>query len=159
MASSVCYYRLKTAKPLMGCYYPIWWSCSGKSLVRIICQGLTCKRSWQDRIPFVLFVGVATSVDLFQVKLSSRATQCLQGQSFHIEHVDIESLFLALHARQSGATFNKRTTDAEERHLLRIGPQLSRAIMGRQREHVQSPSALIHALKVRYLFTLFHQNG
>ncbi|KAI5236205.1 hypothetical protein E4T43_08790 [Aureobasidium subglaciale] len=39
---------------------------------------------WQDRIPFVFFFGVATSIENFSVKLSKKAIRCIQGQRFDV---------------------------------------------------------------------------
>ncbi|KAL9104473.1 MAG: hypothetical protein Q9163_000566 [Psora crenata] len=47
--------------------------------------------SWCDRIPFVLLFGIATTVELFQSKLSNSAFRCIQGERFEVQYVDIET--------------------------------------------------------------------
>ena len=91
--------------------------------------------SWLDRIPFVLLFGVATSIDIFQAKLSRAAIRCIQGDQFDVEPVE--------------ASLERVFSDAVgPESLLRPGPALSKLLLDRQRDHVQSTQAFASALKV-----------
>ena len=90
--------------------------------------------SWSDRIPFVILFGIATSVELFQEKLSGDTINYLDGSAFAIQQVDVEEIFKAFQSEQS---------------TLWIGPGLGRIILQRQKDYIQSPSTFINSLKVK----------
>ena len=91
------------------------------------------KSSWSDRIPFVLLFAIATSVELFQEKLSRDSLRYLDGSAFDIQHVDVEDILREFHSEQT---------------TLWIGSGLCRIILQRQRDYIQSHSTLINSLKV-----------
>ena len=95
----------------------------------------------------MLLFGIATSVDLFQSKLSRSAIQCLDGQQFNVEHVEIERLFAASHTepptRQIISGIDGNTIER-----LWLGPLLSRLIIDQQKICIQSSSNFISALEV-----------
>lgn len=91
------------------------------------------KSSWNDRIPFVLLFGLATSVELFQEKLSRDTIRLLEGSAFDVQQLDIEDVFKAFQSEQS---------------TLWLGPGLSRAILQRQKDYIQSHSTFISSVKV-----------
>lgn len=91
------------------------------------------KSSWSDRIPFVLLFGIATSVELFQEKLSRETIRYLDGSAFDVQQVHIEDVFKAF---------------SSEETTLWMGPGLSRIILQRQKDYIQSHSSFINALKV-----------
>ena len=91
------------------------------------------KSSWSDRIPFVLLFGIATSVELFQEKLSRETIRYLDGSVFDVQQVDVEDIFKEFQSEQT---------------TLWVGPGLSRFILQRQKDYIQSHSSFINALKV-----------
>ncbi|KAI9640812.1 Origin recognition complex subunit 3 [Ciborinia camelliae] len=95
--------------------------------------------SWQDRIPFVLLFGIATSVDLFQERLSRAATRSLHGAQFDVEQTNsiLETIFLKVIAGPDAP--------------IRLGPGILSSLMERQNDHVQSVQAFIGALKYAYM--------
>lgn len=95
--------------------------------------------SWLDRLPFVLLFGIATSAENFEDRLSGKSTRYLQGQKFDVTQSDeiIEKLF--------GATV--ASTDGR----LRLGPTLSRRILDRQKDHVQSVQDFVDGMKYAYM--------
>ncbi|KAI9680013.1 MAG: hypothetical protein M1817_005028 [Caeruleum heppii] len=94
--------------------------------------------SWLDRIPFVLLFGIATSLEIFQSKLPRAAIRCLQGKTFDVERAEesLERVFSSAMGRTSA---------------LRLGPGLSRMLLQRQRDHVQSVAAFVNSLKYAYM--------
>ncbi|KAF2187801.1 hypothetical protein K469DRAFT_569244 [Zopfia rhizophila CBS 207.26] len=95
--------------------------------------------SWLDRLPFVLLFGIATSAESFEDRLTGKAPRYLQGQKFNVTQSDeiIEKLFSATIA----------STDVS----LRIGPNLSRRILERQKDHVQNVQDFSDSLKYAYM--------
>lgn len=106
--------------------------------------------AWRDRIPFVLFFEITTSVDLFQSKLSNRAIRCLKGRSFAIEHLDAETLFMDLQKAQLDEINSQRRDDPSKGAMTApwLGSSLSKRIMTRQLNHVQSHTSFTRAVKV-----------
>lgn len=95
--------------------------------------------SWLDRLPFVLLFGIATSAESFEDRLSGKSLRYLEGQKFDVTQSDeiVEKLFSATIAR----------TDVP----LRIGPNVARRILDRQRDHVQNPQDFSDGLKYAYM--------
>lgn len=91
------------------------------------------KSSWSDRIPFVLLFGIATSVEIFQEKLSRDTIRYLDGSAFNVQQVDVEDIFKAFQSEQP---------------TLWVGPDLSKFILQRQKDYIQSHSEFINSLKV-----------
>lgn len=91
------------------------------------------KSSWNDRIPFVLLFGIATSVELFQGMLSRDTIRRLNGSAFDVQQVEVEDVFKAFQSDQP---------------TLWLGPRLSRIILQRQKEYIQSHSTFIMSVKV-----------
>src|SRR4051794_29312505 len=89
-----------------------------------------------DRIPFVLLFGIATSVDLFNERLSRAASRCLYGAQFDVEQTSavLETVFQKVIAGPGAP--------------LRLGPVLVSTLIERQHDHVQSVQAFTAALKV-----------
>ncbi|KAK6001598.1 hypothetical protein QM012_002929 [Aureobasidium pullulans] len=97
---------------------------------------------WQDRIPFVFFFGVATSIENFSVKLSKKATRCIKGQRFDV--VKAESAL----ERITDALYASSDLDAPS---LWMGPGICSATLRRQREHIQSLDAFVDSVQYAYL--------
>ncbi|CCD45497.1 similar to origin recognition complex subunit 3 [Botrytis cinerea T4] len=95
--------------------------------------------SWLDRIPFLLLFGIATSVELFQERLSRVAARSLHGAQFDVEQTSsiLENIFLKVIAG----------SDAP----IRLGPGILSSLMERQNDHVQSVQAFVGALKYAYM--------
>lgn len=81
----------------------------------------------------MLLFGIATSVELFQEKLSRETIRYLDGTAFDVQQVDVEDIFKAF---QSGQT------------TLWTGPGLSRILLQRQNDYIQSHSSFVNSLKV-----------
>ncbi|KAE9971384.1 hypothetical protein EG328_003140 [Venturia inaequalis] len=94
---------------------------------------------WSDRIPFVLFFGIATSVENLQDRLSQSSIRYLDGRQFDVVQADdiLEDIFFA--------TTGSRTTP------LRLGAQLSHMLLERHREHLQSVQDFAAALQYAYM--------
>ncbi|CAG8952603.1 hypothetical protein HYFRA_00009709 [Hymenoscyphus fraxineus] len=105
----------------------------------LLVELITLFNSWKDRIPFVLLFGIATSVELFQERLTQSASRCIYGIQVDVEQssVIIEKIFQKAVA-SSGAT-------------LRLGPTLLSTLIERQKSYVQSVQSFIAAIKYTYM--------
>ena len=81
----------------------------------------------------MLLFGIATSVELFQEKLSRDTIRYLDGSAFDLQRVGAEDVFKAFQSEQP---------------MLWLGPRLSRTILQRQKDYIQSHSTFINSLKV-----------
>ena len=90
-----------------------------------------------DRIPFVLLFGIATSIDLFQGRLSQATLNLLQATHFEINQVNIDVLF---------KTIMTPVPPAE----LWLGPSLSRSILQRHTEFMQTTTDFVRSIKVAH---------
>lgn len=95
--------------------------------------------SWNNRIPFTLLFGIATSLDLFQERLPRAATRSLHGAQFDVEQTSslVERIF------------KKVLTGGHA--PLRLSTSLVTSMMERQQEHAQSVQSFTAALKVSRL--------
>lgn len=92
--------------------------------------------SWRNRIPFILLFGIATSVELFNERLSRAASRCLHGAQFDVEQTSslLERIFLKAVAGVDTP--------------LRLSSSVVSSLIERQYDHVQSVQSFITALKV-----------
>ena len=91
--------------------------------------------AWNGRIPFVILFNIATSVELFQEKLSRDTIRRLDGAEFRAEGIDVEEVFQTVN---------------DYRSKLWLGPSLSDQMLQQQRDYIQSPLALKEAVKVSF---------
>ena len=91
--------------------------------------------SWNDRIPFALLFGIATSIDLFQEKLSRATMRSLQGVRFDMEQLAVDEIL-------------KAAVSLDESRSLWLGPGLSSTMIQRHNDYVQSTSFFVEAIKV-----------
>ncbi len=91
--------------------------------------------SWNDRIPFVLLFGIATSIGLFQEKLSRATVRSLQGMRFDMEQLAVDEIL-------------KVAVSLDEFRSLWLGPGLSNTMIQRHSDYVQSTSFFIETIKV-----------
>lgn len=102
---------------------------------------LISNSSWNDRIPFILIFGIATSLEIFQDKLSRATLRRLQGETFDVSHVDIEEIFQA-------------ATALDQSRTVCLGPGLYNAILQHQKDNIQDVSTFIRAVKVIYVWLI-----
>ena len=116
-------------------------------------RSLILSSAWRDRIPMCLFFGIRTSIELFEAKLSDRAGQSFDAQSFFVENVQIEELFMVNQnmdpREQKHDARDDRNSNSSPSHHLWLGPRLIQRILSRQSQNALSPLTYIHTLKVR----------
>lgn len=89
--------------------------------------------SWSDRIPFILLFSIATSVELFQSKLSRDPIRHLSGAEFQVKRIDFERIFKDIHHQEL---------------TLFLGSTISNLILQQHKDFIQSPTAFVQTVKV-----------
>ncbi|OAX85443.1 hypothetical protein ACJ72_00168 [Emergomyces africanus] len=99
--------------------------------------------SWVDRIPFVLLFGIATSVELFEARLPRSLANLLQGRRFDIQDSgdSVDRIYTTLQISQKGT--------------LWLGPNVSRILFEKSRDHFQSPEGFANGIKYAYMAHFF----
>ncbi|PWW78804.1 hypothetical protein C7212DRAFT_273164 [Tuber magnatum] len=100
---------------------------------------ITLFGSYLDRIPFVLLVGIATSVEIFHDKLPKSTIRLMRGNKFDVERAE-ECL---------AQIFNDSMTS--DKAVLRLGASVCDFLLERYRDHTQSIQAFVAALKYAYM--------
>ena len=93
---------------------------------------------WKDRIPLVLLLSIATSIEFLQQRLSKDARKCVRGQLFDV----------APYAEQVERVFDAVTS---EHNTSWIGPNLMRSILERQNDHIQSIHSFVDAVQYAHM--------
>ena len=101
--------------------------------------------SWQDRIPFVLVLEIATSLELFESQLPRQTLSLLSA-----------TIFEAKSAMEVLDVLFRAATDPDDGRPLWLGPSTSKLLLDRQTEHAQSAGAFISSLKYMYLMHFFN---
>ncbi|KAL6906819.1 origin recognition complex subunit 3 N-terminus domain-containing protein [Trichoderma evansii] len=100
---------------------------------------ITLLSSWRPQIPFTLLFGIATSIDLLESRLLKSACRLIHGAQFDCVQTDtiLENVF-------KGAVISSDVP-------LRLGPQILRSMLDRQRDHMAGIQAFISSLKYVYM--------
>ena len=93
---------------------------------------------WQDRIPFVLFFSIATSLEFLQQRLSRDAVKCLAGRMFDVAPAaeEIERVFDAITGPEAS---------------IWIGANLLGNVLERQSDYIQGIGSLVYAVQYAYM--------
>ena len=83
----------------------------------------------------MLLLSIATSIELFEERLSQSTIKILHGTRFDLAQVDTDILFRA-------------TTALAQPQGILLGPGISSTILQRHKDFVQSSSDFIRTLKV-----------
>ncbi len=96
--------------------------------------------SWQDRIQFTVLFGIATSVELFQARLSKSTAQHLYGGQFDVVQANsvLENVF--------------QDAIVSPDVMLRLGPSLLRSLVERQHDQIAGIHAFTSSVKVRIMW-------
>ncbi|KAF8544307.1 origin recognition complex subunit 3 N-terminus-domain-containing protein [Trichophaea hybrida] len=105
----------------------------------ILADLISLFNAYLDRIPFVLLLGIATSLDIFHEKLPKATIRMMQGDKFDVERAE-ECL---------AQVFNNAVLG--DKSILRLGSSVCDLLMERQRNHTQSIQTFIAALKYAYM--------
>ncbi|TFB03827.1 Origin recognition complex subunit 3 [Trichoderma ghanense] len=100
---------------------------------------ITLLSSWRPQIPFTLLFGIATSIDLLENRLLKAACRLIYGAQFDCVQTEtiLESVFMG--------------TVVASDIPLRLGPQILRGMLDRQRDQMAGIQAFISSLKYVYM--------
>ncbi|KAH6604715.1 hypothetical protein Trco_006422 [Trichoderma cornu-damae] len=100
---------------------------------------ITLLSSWRPQIPFTLLFGIATSIDLLESRLLKSACRLIYGVQFDCVQTEtiLEEVF-------KGAVVSSDVP-------LRLGPQILRGMLDRQRDQMAGIQAFISSLKYVYM--------
>ena len=114
--------------------------------VGVLAELIDILDSWQDRIPFVLVLEVATSLELFESQLPRQTLGLLEATVFEAKTATdvLDVLFRAA-----------IEPDPEGTHQLWLGSATSKLLLDKQTEHAQSAGAFISSLKYMHLMHFF----
>lgn len=99
-------------------------------------------RSWLDRIPFTVLLGISTSVELFEGRLPRSCASLLQGRHFEVQEAGncVDRIYEALQADLTGR--------------LWLGRNITSTLFERSSDFFQSPEAFSRMVKVSVHFNL-----
>lgn len=105
----------------------------------VLADLISLLNSYLDRIPFVLLLGIATSLEIFHDKLPKATIRMMQGEKFDVQRAE-ECLAKIFDDAMLG-----------EQSVLRLGPSVCRFLVERQKNHTQSIQTFVSALKYAYM--------
>ena len=97
---------------------------------------LTLDRSWIDRIPFTVLLGISTSVELFEGRLPRSCVALLQGKHFEVQEAGncVDRIYESLQ------------TDSNTK--LWLGRNITSTLFENTSDYFQSPEAFSRMVKV-----------
>ncbi|KAF2719939.1 hypothetical protein K431DRAFT_286249 [Polychaeton citri CBS 116435] len=106
---------------------------------------------WNDRIPFVLLFRIATSIEIFQQRLSKLALRSLDAAVFDIapSHDEVEEVLDVLSSRDGEGGIGP---------LIWLGGNLLAPTLERQQDYLQTIDAFVSAAKYAYM-SAFYANA
>lgn len=101
-------------------------------------------RSWLDRIPFTVLLGISTSVELFEGRLPRSCVSLLQGKHFEVQDAGncVDRIYEALQTDPSGK--------------LWIGRNITSTLFERASDYFQTPEAFSRMVKVRKALSIYY---
>ncbi|PGH18495.1 hypothetical protein AJ80_04465 [Polytolypa hystricis UAMH7299] len=104
---------------------------------------LLLMNSFLDRIPFVLLVGISTSVGIFEGKLPRSVANTLQGRRFglHDSGQCVDRVFASLQTRVDGK--------------LWLGHNVSRILLEKSKDYFHSPETFGNSMKYAFMAHFF----
>ncbi|KAI5286718.1 hypothetical protein KEM52_001885, partial [Ascosphaera acerosa] len=99
--------------------------------------------AWRDRITFVLIFGIATSIELFEGKLSRATANLLAGTCFDVNGYEnlVDRIFMALQVQPDNAVW--------------LGPNVSEVLLDKSQDHFESPESFANGMKYAYMTHFF----
>ncbi|KAJ5246995.1 hypothetical protein N7468_001978 [Penicillium chermesinum] len=104
---------------------------------------LSLFKSWLDRIPFTVMLGISTSVELFEGRLPRSCVSLLQGKHFEVQEAgnSVDRIFEALQTDPAGK--------------LWVGRNVTSTLFEKARDSFQTPEAFSRMVKYSYMSHFF----
>ncbi|KAJ5180417.1 hypothetical protein N7492_003627 [Penicillium capsulatum] len=104
---------------------------------------LSLFKSWLDRIPFTVLLGISTSVELFESRLPRSCVSLLQGKHFEVQEAgnSVDRIYEALQADPDGK--------------LWLGRNITSTLFEKASDYFQTPEAFSRTVKYAYMSHFF----
>ncbi|EXJ74217.1 uncharacterized protein A1O5_02512 [Cladophialophora psammophila CBS 110553] len=112
----------------------------------VFCELISTFHSWSDRIPIILFIGISTTVELFESRLSRLTVSLLDAQIFETSsHLNVEDRLFALYA----------TIQHGQNADVFLGPSVVRVLATLAEDQGSTPETFARAIKYAYMSHFF----
>lgn len=93
-------------------------------------------RSWLDRIPFTVLLGISTSVELFEGRLPRSCVSLLRGKHFEVQEAGncVDRIYEALQTSSDGRIW--------------VGRNITSTLFEKATDYFQTPEAFSRMVKV-----------
>ncbi|KAJ5313853.1 uncharacterized protein N7443_000737 [Penicillium atrosanguineum] len=104
---------------------------------------LSLFKSWLDRIPFTVLLGISTSVELFESRLPRSCVAMLQGKHFEVQEAGncVDRIYESLQAEPSGKMW--------------LGRNITSLLFERASDYFLTPEAFSRMVKYAYMSHFF----
>jgi origin recognition complex subunit 3 len=102
--------------------------------------------SWTDRIPFVLLIGISTTVELFEARLPKSVIGLLKPQEFDLSGHAFNPMYKIFMATQQATASDG---------MLWLGPAAANALLERSQEQETTPEMFGRIVKYTYMSHFF----
>ncbi|CEO58573.1 hypothetical protein PMG11_03285 [Penicillium brasilianum] len=104
---------------------------------------LSLFKSWLDRIPFTVLLGISTSVELFESRLPRACVSLLQGKHFEVQEAGncVDRIYESLQADPYGK--------------LWLGRNVTSTLLEKTHDYFQTPEAFSRMVKYAYMSHFF----
>ncbi|KAJ5675837.1 hypothetical protein N7462_008734 [Penicillium macrosclerotiorum] len=104
---------------------------------------LSLFKSWLDRIPFTVLLGISTSVELFEGRLPRSCVSLLQGKHFEVQEAGncVDRIYEAIQTDHNGK--------------LWIGRNITSTLFEKASDYFQTPEAFSRMVKYAYMSHFF----
>ncbi|KAF3398243.1 Origin recognition complex subunit 3 [Penicillium rolfsii] len=104
---------------------------------------LSLFKSWLDRIPFTVLLGISTSVELFEGRLPRACVSLLQGKHFEVQEAGncVDRIYESLQADPQGK--------------LWLGRNVTSTLLEKTHDYFQTPEAFSRMVKYAYMSHFF----
>lgn len=136
-------------RPLIQDYSLISCRCSSKTDVSHGFElAANVRRSWLDRIPFTVLLGISTSVEIFEGRLPRSCVSMLRGKHFEVQEAGncVDRIYEALQTDQNGKIW--------------LGRNMTSTLFEKASDFFQTPEAFSRTVKVSaFLIPSFHKES
>jgi origin recognition complex subunit 3 len=114
--------------------------------ISVLSDMTTMLASWTDRIPFVLLVGISTTVELFEARLPKSVIHHLIPREFDLPGLAFNPMYKIFMVTQQGSTSDG---------MLWLGPAAANALLERSKEQETTPEMFGRMIKYAYMSHFF----
>lgn len=114
--------------------------------ISVLLDMMTMLASWTDRIPFILLVGISTTVELFEARLPKSVIHHLIPQEFDLSGHAYNPMYNIFMATQQGTNSDG---------MLWLGPAAANVLLEKSKEQETTPEMFGHMVKYAYMSHFF----